>query len=703
MDYTPQDQNFINALLDKAATLFKQKNFKKAQQIYQNILNRFPYHLLALKNSATTYEHQQSWSQAIDILRRIHALIPEDQNIAYRLAFALKQDGQLKASLKLTEALLEKNENNFDLLLLRGLLFDLLDHFAKAEKDLRQVCEQRPDDPEIRNDLAITLRNAGRPKESIEVLEETLKRHPNSEKTRWNLSLTLLVLRDFKRGFDLYQSRRHFSETRARYHHKEITAPLWQLEDLTGKRLLVFTEQGFGDVIQFIRLLHFLDTEKTEVHVLIHLAPLAPFLRTLKRNVTWHENFLTIPPVDYHLPLFCLAHRFQLTWESIPQNTPYLYALSQRVDFWKQWLKPSDNRLRIGVVWGGEATYKEKSRRSLGLFWMRDLLCFPGVTIYGLQVDGHRDALEEEPLPESFIDLGPKIRDFADSAALLTLCDLVITPDTAMAHVAGALARPTITLMPEPPEWRWSMTSEETPWYPTMHLFRQSKAGDWEPVMRRVFNEVQILAQQRYPFPIKEAINPEIQAQINTHIHNANKKAGENQLKEAIKGYREALSLNPQSPEALFYLAITLGHTNASNEAIAYFETLLKIAPFFADGWFQYALFYQQKGHLNQAAVCYRSLLVLAPNHQDGLNNLGLLLMEQDRLLESERFLERSIDVNNNHAASWNNLGILRNHQERFDQARKAFKRAIALEPNTPTYRENLANTERNIQTSNEL
>jgi hypothetical protein len=189
---------------------------------------------------------------------------------------------------------------------------------------------------------------------------------------------------------------------------------------------------------------------------------------------------------ELHCPLMSLPLVFGTTLETIPATIPYLAFDPSLVESWKSRLAPHDGQLKVGLVWASGSGFKRDQTRSLRLEQLAPLGKLSGVTFFGLQKGPPGDQAKSPPDGLNLIDLGPDLKAFSDTAAVMSLLDLIITSDTSIPHLAGALARPVWTLLQFTPDWRWQLTREDSPWYPTMRLFRQKRWGDWAEVIERV-------------------------------------------------------------------------------------------------------------------------------------------------------------------------------------------------------------------------
>lgn len=259
---------------------------------------------------------------------------------------------------------------------------------------------------------------------------------------------------------------------------RDFLQPRWHGEPASGKTILIHAEQGFGDTLQFCRYVQLVAARGLRVIFECH-PPLVTLMESLAGGkvsvVAMGEPLPSF--FDLQVPLMSLPLIFDTTLETIPETVPYLTPSRERLPHWQCQI-PEKDSLKIGLCWAGKS-YPDPGR-SCPVELLAPLAETRGVSWYSLQT-GWKDAL---PFP--MIDLTCHIRDFGDTAALISQLDLVITVDTAVAHLAGALGKPACLMLPYAPDWRWMLEREDSPWYPTMRLFRQQKAGDWESVIQRI-------------------------------------------------------------------------------------------------------------------------------------------------------------------------------------------------------------------------
>jgi tetratricopeptide (TPR) repeat protein len=347
-----------------------------------------------------------------------------------------------------------------------------------------QAVRHAPADARMHNNLGRALQALNRHEAALASYAEAVALAPDYAGAQWNLALAHLALGNFAEGWAGYEWRWRDGELAPR----ALPAPLWTGGDLTGKTVLVHAEQGLGDTLQFARYLPLLAARGARV-VLEAQRPLLPLLASLGGVAELVAAGEELPEFDLQVPLLSLPGAFATTLDSIPRDVPYLRAAPERVATWRAALAALPHP-RIGLVWAGSPGNRNDRQRSLSLRHLAPLLDLAGAGIVTLQTelrDGDAALLRRHP---GVTQLGERLQDFADTAAVMGELDLVVSVDTAAAHLAGALGRALFLLLPFSAEWRWLRQREDSPWYPSARLFRQPAPGDWDAAVARVAAEV---------------------------------------------------------------------------------------------------------------------------------------------------------------------------------------------------------------------
>jgi len=345
-----------------------------------------------------------------------------------------------------------------------------------------RALEMSLDDAGILANRGGALQAAGKVKAALETLERAVMIDPTHVDARWNRGIARLLSGDLVGGFADYEIRWKLPEFKRR--HTKI--PAWKGEDISGKRLLVHSEQGYGDTIHMIRFARHLAEQNIQVVVETH-----PPLKRLLETAPGVEQVITrgekIPgDIQLQVPIMSLPHLLRITARRIPKDTPYLRASARPAESFGL----DGKSFKVGIAWAGRPTHKNDRNRSLSLDAFAPLLDIAGIDVYGLQVDGRAADIDKLGWGNKITDLSPHIEDFADTAAILAHLNLVISVDTALVHLAGAMGRPAWVLLPFAPDWRWGTKRTDCPWYPGLTLYRQPAIGDWTTVIEKMAEDL---------------------------------------------------------------------------------------------------------------------------------------------------------------------------------------------------------------------
>jgi tetratricopeptide (TPR) repeat protein len=435
--------------------------------------------------------------EAVTCYHKALALQPEAVGILDNLAGTLRAQGQLAAAEATCERAIALQPNRIESHIGLGVVLREQRRLEAAVSRLQHALALAPDHPETRVNLGAALVDLGRSEEAIGHYERALALQPNRAETHNNLGIArehqgrqiealacygralslrpdyaeahfnrahaLLITGQFEEGWKEYEWR--FAVAR---YDRNFDAPFWSGEALGGRSILLHAEQGFGDTLQFLRYAPLVADRGGRVVLEVPgpLVRLAGSVEGASQVVAAGEP---LPAFDCHCPLINLPGVLGTTLSTIPDAVPYLSVPAAAAWAERIGIAPG---LRAGLVWAG-TTVGALDPQLLEPLWE-----VSGISWFSLQVG---DRPEYPALPDGLkvVDLSPWLTDFAETAAAVSHLDLVITVDTAAAHLAGALARPTWVMLPAAPDWRWLLGRQDSPWYPTMRLFRQKKAGDW--------------------------------------------------------------------------------------------------------------------------------------------------------------------------------------------------------------------------------
>ena len=417
----------------------------------------------------------------IVVVRRALGMKPNSAEAHYNLGRLLDDVKQFDQSILSYQKALSFNSFFIEAYINYGIALYELGRPAEALHFYQEALKINPQSLDTLLNQGMALHALNRYEEAMQSYQQALKINPDFADAWWNQSLVELTLADFEQGWNHYGWR--FNAVKANPRFFQDIPLLTDLKDVKGAKILVWHEQGLGDTLQFCRYIPMMAEEGAEVTLLVQ-KPLKELLDSLGGCKVIVDG-AAIGTVDYQIPLLSIPGLFKTNTLNIPSKVPYLTSSSQYQDSIKKIIdSKQDGRLAIGVACSGSAGHTNNSRRSMPLECLIPLLQFGD--LYLIQKDVPLEdqvVLSEHP---SIRYCGEAIENFQDSAALVENMDLIITVDTSLAHLSGALNQKTFICLPYSGEWRWQINRNDSPWYPSMTLFRQEKPGDWPSVISQI-------------------------------------------------------------------------------------------------------------------------------------------------------------------------------------------------------------------------
>ena len=479
------------------AALQRLQRFDEAVKAFDKVVQLNPDNPPAWKGLANALAEAGRTDEALLAWRHVLQLNPGDGDAAYQclerhgnMLHNLKRFDEALANYEQAHALNPANPNACNNV---GAALQSLHRDEEALVWFDLAIGLRPAHVRAHLNKAMSLVPLGRFDEAIAALDHAGTIDPDNAEIEWNLSLLRLMTGNFEAGWAGREARWRGRMRSASY--PSFSQPMWLGDmDIEGKTLLVQEDEGLGDTLQFARYIPLLAARGARV-ILVVRDQMYPLLRNLPgiAQCIARKSAGPLPHFDLHCPVCSLPGAFGTRLDTIPSDVPYLPAPSEDlVRIWKSRLDAEGiggcGKSRIGLVWSGNPKHDNDHNRSVPLQTLLRITD-ANATFVSLQKDPR--AGDSAVLAQSgVIDLTSHLADFADTAALLSCLDLVITVDTSVAHLAGAMGRPTWVLLPFVPDYRWLLGREDSPWYPTLRLFRQSKRGDWKAVLDRVRNEL---------------------------------------------------------------------------------------------------------------------------------------------------------------------------------------------------------------------
>jgi tetratricopeptide (TPR) repeat protein len=423
--------------------------------------------------------------EAMDCYRRAIELSPDSAAAYFNLGNVFQKQACNEDAMVCYRKTIELRPDHAEAHSNLGTLFDCQGKIVEAIVCYRRAAELS-DLSENHYNLGTALQSDGKVDEAIESYHRALELRPEYPEAHNNLALLMLLKGNYQRGWTEYEWR-----WKANKRIKPtFTQPQWLGEPLNKRTILLYAEQGFGDTIQCVRFASCVKMQNPAATVIVQcqrrLAKLLAGCPYIDRVIAEGDE---LPDFDVHSPFFTLPLVFGTTVETIPANVPYVFADPALPEYWRQkFLELSG--LRIGINWRGGTTLGPFGKRDIPLSYFSGITELPCVTLISLQKGEGREDLVGPSQASAILDLGPQFdtehRAFLDTAAVMMNLDLVITSDTSVAHLAGALGVPVWVALPFVCDWRWLLDRSDSPWYPTMRLFRQQKAGDWGSVLSEI-------------------------------------------------------------------------------------------------------------------------------------------------------------------------------------------------------------------------
>lgn len=356
-----------------------------------------------------------------------------------------------------------------------------LGRFAEAADSFLRAAEILAASPVPLTALATALQAIGKVTEAEADCRKALALDHAFAAGHWNLALNLLLQGKYEEGWQEYEWRWKKPDFTSPVRHNDI--PLWDGSPLDGRTILLHAEQGFGDAIQFVRYVPMVADCGGDVVLECH-PQLVSLFQGIQGETTVAAFGKKLPACDCQAPLLSLPHIFGTTLQNIPSHCPYLSVAAEYNEKWAKLIRGPQNRVKAGVAWAGKRS--PDPLRSCQLEELVPLATTHGVTFYSLQIGAESVQAASLASRMQLLDLTSHIHDFSDTAALIEQLDLVITIDTAVAHLAGAMGKPVFLMLPFAPDWRWLLDRSDSPWYPTLQIFRQKQPGDWGEMMSSV-------------------------------------------------------------------------------------------------------------------------------------------------------------------------------------------------------------------------
>jgi len=631
----------------------------------------------AYSNLGSTQRDLGQLDTAVASYRRALELNPTYAEAHNNLGSTLRDLSKLDEAVTSYNRALEIKPNLAEAYCNRGVALQEIGRLDEAVTSYGRALQIKPDFAEAYSNLGSTQRDLGQLDTAVTSCRLAVQIKPDFADAKYNLGNVLLLMGSFEEGWLRYESRHDPSTTKRSSLPPLTTIPQWRGESIAGKAILAWCEQGLGDQIQFWRYLPILKTHGTRRITLVCATPLESlFSRAgVVDEVFTFAEAKDIPPHDYWTFLLSIPHYCHTTLENIPAMIHYLYADDNyQHDMAIQLANIPE--FKVGVCWQGGKTYFHDAERSPGLESFKQLFTLNGVRFFTLQPGGRDEFLLAAGA--SALDIGHEIDaltpPFEETAALIMNLDLVITCDTSIGHLAGALGKPVWVVLPFVPDWRWMMDREDSPWYPNTRLFRQFVRGDWGEVFERVAQRLESVIARELPV-----------LAITDESHQLREKGQANELQAAEEGVlaerlrmKSASGPSPQEITRLEQLFTEGRYTEVESVG----QQMTERFPLHGFGWKALGTALIHMGRTNEALMPMRKASTLMPEDLEAKDNLGNAQFHFGQFDEALSSYRRALEISPHYAKSWNNLGNVQRALGQLDEAAASFSKALEINPN---------------------
>jgi tetratricopeptide (TPR) repeat protein len=488
--------DFAEAYDHLGVALSEQGCSDEAIDSHRRAIELAPDYAGAYNNLAIALGAESRFDEAITNYRQALSLEPDLADAHYNLANVLREQRRYEEAITSYNRAIELRPDHAEAYNNLGRTFKECGRLGEAIQKCEKAIALNPRLAEAHNNRGLLLKARGRHGEAIESYEKAIQLRPDYANAHWNYSLALLSDGRFAEGWEEYQWRRK-AKLGAILDSQRERPGSWDGSPFSGKRLLIRYEQGMGDCLQFVRYAPMVKALGGTV-IFETLEPLLGLLEGFEGIDELAEASPDgQPAVEFDLDVFMLdlPRVLGTTAETIPADIPYLYTDPAKADVWSQ--KLAGDGFKVGIVWAGSPLHSDDANRSCTLEHFEPLGQIDGVQLFGLQKGAAAAQTERLRGGMPFENLGDELKNFADTAAVISNLDLVVSVDTAVLHLAGAVGKEVWALLPFEADWRWLRQRDDSPWYPTMKLFRQSRPGDWDGVFDCVAAELRKCAGAR--------------------------------------------------------------------------------------------------------------------------------------------------------------------------------------------------------------
>lgn len=651
----------LSGSISTAQAYVDQQKWQKALSIYQQLVTGYPdlpdlHHLQAL----VLFE-LADYSEALKSIEKAIAIGPVKAGYLQNQADALSALGRYDEAISAYKEALQIEPNDIDVLINMGNAYHLTGDTDSALKCYKKILVFAPDAYKAINNIGKIYFGQGDIKTALTYYDNALQLDADYAEAKFNKAVALLSIGEYEKGWSYYESRFERKDAHKVYPHK-LRGTHWNGLPFRGESLLIHCEQGQGDVIQFFRYLPMVKAlgGKIILEVQDSLAPLLENSPSVDDIIVFDAKQKPAVHYDQYIAIGSLPMLMKTTLDTIPAHPPYIEADGGKTARWRK--RIASAAFHVGIVWAGSDVDPQRAcRLSDWHSWWSN----PHIQFYSLQKGVGAIQLSELPDGTRIEHLGDELIDFSDTAAVIANLDLIISVDTAVAHLAGAMGKPVWVLLPKLSDWRWFWERTDSPWYPTARLFRQGRYNNWTDVVIEVKNAL-------------DALMAGHDTVVSTRKSVPTSSGNGNRFNQSQTQYNSGL----QYLEAGEY-----------RHAVELFLQAITVRPEWADAYFELGRAYHGQGLLKQAIEAYRTATRLSPDMQPAHSNLGLAYYQTGELDQAVSSYEQAINLNHDLAVVFNNLGVIREEQGKLEAAVNCYQSALCISPDYADALFNMGNT----------
>lgn len=659
---------------------FQKKEYRKAVDLFGKAIEIYPRHSAFYNNRGNALYELRQLDAALASFDQAIALKPDFADAYANQGMVLYDQGEFKTALASFDKALDLKYDIAKAYYYKGNILHHLNQSGDALSCFDQAIALKPDYAEAYANRGLVLKDRKELDAALTSFDSAIRLQPDLVAPRVNKAITLLLKGNFKEGFELFEYR--WKNEKYPSPNRHFSQPLWLgKESLKGKTILLHSEQGLGDTIQFSRYAKSVADLGARVIMDVPLS-LIGLIREIDGVSETGIPGSPLPHFDFHCPLPSLPLAFSTELETIPSPQHYLKSDPGKVAHWNLRLG-NQTKPCIGLVWSGNT--EPYQNRSIPLSSL--LQCLPsGFHYVSLQKELREPDRETLLAHPEIVHFGDDLVDFSDTAALCELMDIIISIDTCVAHLAGALGKTVWIVLPFAPDWRWLLDRPDSPWYDSATLYRQDSTGDWEGVLQQL-NADLITASTR--LASSRPSNDLTDAQLDLTFRQALTLHQQGKVAQAMVLYEQILAVSPKHVDALHLSGVAALQSREHQRAADLIGRAIVLSPHNATFYSNRGIALKELGLLDAAVESYNRAIARKPEYSEAYSNRGLALHELKKFADALASFDKAITLKPYFPEALSNRGNTLQELNRFEEALDSYDWAIALKAD---YAEALSN-----------